>query len=348
MAMARPDMTVRGGGVFGLSIAWACARRGARVRVIEAEAFGAGASGGIVGALAPHVPEAWNDKKAFQLESLLLAGEWWAGVAAAGGLDPGYARHGRLQPLEDAAAVAQARARETGAAQLWRGRAEWRVVRAGGAEWAPASASGWLVEDTLTARIHPRRSLAALQAALRGADGELVLGEGEEAGPVVWATGVAGLVALGQGRARAPGGAVKGQAALLRLDRTEAAQLYADGLHIVPHVDGTVAVGSTSENDWTDATGCDDRLDAVITRARAACPALGDAPVVERWASLRPRARSRAPMLGPWPGRPGHFIANGGFKIGFGMAPGVAEAMADLVLEGRETFPPGFRVDASF
>ena len=35
-----------------------------------------------------------------------------------------------------------------------------------------------------------------------------------------------------------------------------------------------------------------------------------------RWAGLRPRARSRAPMLGAWPGRPGHFIANGGFKIG--------------------------------
>ena len=52
-------------------------------------------------------------------------------------------------------------------------------------------------------------------------------------------------------------------------------------------------------------------------------------------------------MLGPWPDRPGHFIANGGFKIGFGMAPKVAEVMADLILENRDSIPPGFEVAAS-
>ncbi|MEO5615955.1 MAG: FAD-dependent oxidoreductase, partial [Cypionkella sp.] len=38
------------------------------------------------------------------------------------------------------------------------------------------------------------------------------------------------------------------------------------------------------------------------------------------------------------------FVANGGFKIGFGMAPKVAEVMVDLVLEGRDAIPEGFRV----
>ncbi|MGB5066218.1 MAG: FAD-dependent oxidoreductase, partial [Albidovulum sp.] len=65
---------------------------------------------------------------------------------------------------------------------------------------------------------------------------------------------------------------------------------------------------------------------------------------IERWAGVRPRAKTRAPMLGGWPGRPGHFIANGGFKIGFGMAPKVAAVMADLVLEGHDRIPDGFRV----
>jgi glycine oxidase len=48
--------------------------------------------------------------------------------------------------------------------------------------------------------------------------------------------------------------------------------------------------------------------------------------------------------LGAWPGRPGEFVANGGFKIGFGMAPKVATTMVDLVLEGRDTIPEGFRL----
>ncbi|MDX2484824.1 MAG: NAD(P)-binding protein, partial [Pseudodonghicola sp.] len=39
--MAMADLTVRGAGVFGLSIAWICARRGARVQVIDP--FGPGA-----------------------------------------------------------------------------------------------------------------------------------------------------------------------------------------------------------------------------------------------------------------------------------------------------------------
>src|SRR5690554_5020616 len=105
------DVTVVGGGVFGLSVACACARRGASVRLVEQRSIGAGASGGLVGALAPHVPEQWNAKKAFQLESLLMAADWWAGIAGLSGMDPGYARTGRVQALPDDAAVARARDR---------------------------------------------------------------------------------------------------------------------------------------------------------------------------------------------------------------------------------------------
>lgn len=341
--MASVDVTVRGAGIFGLSVAWACARRGARVRVIDPHGIGAGASGGLVGALSPHVPDAWNPKKAFQLDSLLMAGAWWAGVEAAAGLEAGYARSGRLQPLTDAAAVDLARARAVTAATLWRGAAEWRVMPAGRGDWEPVAPSGWLVEDTLSARISPRLALAALEAALR-ARGAEVVSEGPEAGPVVHATGVAGLADLSAALGRTVGSGVKGQALALRFEAHDRRQLFVDGLHIVPHADGTVAVGSTSETAWTEA-GPDGRLEGLLARAVAAVPALDGAPVVARWAGIRPRAASRAPVLGPWPGRTGHFVANGGFKIGFGMAPKVAEVMADLVLEDRDAVPEGFRVE---
>ena len=61
--VAMDDVTIRGAGIFGLSIAWECARRGAKVTVVDPQGVAAGSSGGIVGALAPHVPENWNSKK---------------------------------------------------------------------------------------------------------------------------------------------------------------------------------------------------------------------------------------------------------------------------------------------
>ncbi|MCU0816485.1 MAG: FAD-binding oxidoreductase [Cypionkella sp.] len=343
--MARVDLTVMGGGIFGLSIAWEAARRGARVRVIEARRIGAGSSGGIVGALAPHVPENWNPKKQFQLESLLMAQTFWAEVARAGGQDPGYARLGRWQPLADAAAVQIAQARGAEAATLWHGQAVWRVIPRPEGNWAPISATGLVIEDTLSARLSPRAAARALVAAIRAKGGEVVEGEAKAEGAVVWATGYAGLLDLTAAFARPVGAGVKGQALLLAHDAGDLPQLYAGSLHIVPHGDGTVAIGSTSENTWDDPEATDAQADALLAQAAAACPALEGARILERWAGIRPRARSRAPLLGPWPGRAGHYIANGGFKIGFGMAPKVAQVMADLILSGKDAIPTGFRTD---
>ena len=79
------DVTIFGAGIFGLSVAWACVTRGAKVQVIDPGGVAAGASGGIVGALAPHTPENWNDKKAFQFDGLIMAEPLWAEVQKVGG-----------------------------------------------------------------------------------------------------------------------------------------------------------------------------------------------------------------------------------------------------------------------
>lgn len=342
--MARVDLTVRGGGAFGLCIAWEAARRGARVRLIETNRIGAGASGGLVGALSPHVPENWNPKKQFQLESLLMAERFWHEIGQVSGLPTGYGRVGRLQPLANAEAVTLAQKRHKTADSLWNGQAEWRVVPATGGAWEPVSPSGWLVHDTLSARLHPRMAAAALIAAITAKGGEIVIGDAPDEGPVIWATGVQGLRDLTADLGRPVGDGVKGQALLLQFDARTAAQLYADSLHVIPHADGTVAIGSTSEHSWTDESGTDSQLETVLTRAIAALPILAAAPVLERWAGIRPRAKTKSPILGTWPGRAGHFVANGGFKIGFGVAPKVATTMVDLVLDGRDGIPDGFRL----
>ena len=129
----------------------------------------------------------------------------------------------------------------------------------------------------------------------------------------------------------------------MRFDAAGRPQLFADALHIIPHGDGTVAIGSTSERDFDDPFSTDSALDDVLERATLAFPILHGAEVLERWAGVRPRSKSRAPVLGAHPLRDGDFIANGGFKIGFGMAPKVGEVMAALVLDGDDQIPDGFR-----
>ncbi|MGH1412886.1 MAG: NAD(P)/FAD-dependent oxidoreductase [Pelagimonas sp.] len=345
-ATAKVDVTVRGAGIFGLSVAWVCVLRGASVRVVDPFGPGTGSSGGMVGALAPHVPENWNPKKAFQLESLLMAEAFWAKVAAEGGVSAGYGRTGRLQPVADEPALDLARRRGQGADDLWQGQAAWDVIRVQDAgDFAPTSPSGWLIRDTLTARMAPRRACNALVAALT-ARGVEFCQVAPDAGAVVWATGWRGLHDLSDQLGRKIGDGVKGQSVLLRHAASDAPQVFVGGLHIIPHADGTVAIGSTSEREFEDPTSVDAQCDDLITRAHEAMPILREAEEIGRWAGVRPRARSRAPLLGAWPGRDGHFVANGGFKIGFGMAPKAAEVMADLVLEGRDAIPDGFGFDA--
>lgn len=344
--MTMPDVTIMGAGVFGLSLALTCLDRGARVQVIEAQSVGAGSSGGLVGALAPHVPENWNAKKAMQFEALRMAPGFWGRVCALSGTDPGYARLGRVQPVaEDALPLARARAEQ--ARKLWQGFADWCVLPAADMPGLPLVApSGWVIHDTLSARLHPRRAGQALAGAVRALGGQVVIGHGAPAGKVIWATGYKGLEALSQSLGRKVGGGVKGQSLLLRHAAPDAPQLFADGLHIVPHADGTVAIGSTSERQFDSPDSTDAQCDALHARALGICPALQGAPIVERWAGVRPRAKSRAPLMGAWPGRADHYIFNGGFKIGFAMAPALAQIMADLVLDDRDRIPVEFGFDA--
>jgi glycine oxidase len=182
---------------------------------------------------------------------------------------------------------------------------------------------------------------AALVAAL-ASNGVHIKATGDDQGQVLWATGVAGLEQMSETYGRLIGAGEKGQGALLKFNATESPQIYVDYVHIIPHANGTVGIGSTSERYFDDPTSTDDQLETLVDRVRLALPVLRDAPVIERWAGLRPRPYNRAPMLGAWPDRAGHFIANGGFKIGFGIAPMVAKVMTDLTLDGVNNIPDGF------
>jgi glycine oxidase len=349
--MATADIEVFGGGIFGLTVAFSLQERGAQVCLIEKRVIGAGASGGVLGALAPHTPDNWNDKKQFQFESLIATPDFWAKVDGLSGLRSGFGQIGRLVPLETARELELARMRVDTAVEFWQGHAEWRVVEDDACVgWGVRSGSGYHCFDTLSARISPKSACASLAAAFQAIGGEILEGttSGEGSAVQVWCTGFEGLNDLSRTLGRSVGIGEKGQGLLLDFDAGDVPQLFASGVHFIPHEGGRLAIGSTSEREWQVADSTDGLLEELHRKACDICPVLRDAPVLKRWAGVRPRAAKRTPMLGRHPTRDGVYIANGGFKIGFGVAVKAGTVMADLVLDGTADIPDGFLVEAHY
>lgn len=370
------DLLVAGGGVMGLWTALLAARQGLSVQLVEKRRIGAGASGGLLGALMPHLPDRWNAKKAFQFEALVsLEGEI-AALEAETGLATGYRRSGRLIPLAKPHNRAIALGHAEDALAVWRtpDRAfAFEVLDAPPAAGWPAEAAMacGLVHDRLAARLAPRGLLTALRAALgRLPDVSIREGAGIDVidpaagiarlddgtaiafGHCVLAAGVetfALLAPLTPPLAKPAGIAVKGQAAFLKADIDPSLPvIFADGLYIVPHDDGMVAIGSTSENSFADPHGTDGLLDALIEKARLMAPVLAEAPVVERWAGLRPKAIGREPMVGRHPDHGNISLMTGGFKVSFGLAHALARAVLNEIEGGTLGVPPSFTVAAHF
>lgn len=370
LGQATPDLLIAGAGVAGLWLAVKAVRAGLSVMLVERGIPGDGASGGFLGALMPHSPERWNGKKDFQFRALVDLEDEVARLEAETGVSCGYRRVGRVLPLasEQARAIALERSEE--ARLNWGKRFDYEVKHT--PDWG-----GWpdllrtpagVVHETLSARLSPPGLVAALLTSLSVAPGiDLRFGtsvvEVTTPGPSVrLSDGTVvncGHVALANGVDAFPmiarlanlpetglGSGVKGQAALL--DAREAPQLplvYDDGIYVIVHENGRVAIGSTSERDYTDPVSTDDRLDDVIARARKLCPLIEHAPVIRRWAGVRPRAIGRDPMLGAIPGAPGVFAMTGGFKISFGIAHRMADCLVAEITgaEGPET-PQSFSV----
>lgn len=352
------QVIVIGAGIWGLACAYACAHRGDAVTVYDAGRVGDGASGGIVGALAPHVPDQWNPKKEFQFEALDTADVFWSKVDALSGIPSGYGRIGRLQPLLSQKAVELAEARSTSAKDLWQGRYHWWIKPRPDTMSDTAAPYG-VVHDTLAGRINPLQSTLSLACACRTkgvqihenhpihslADNQVSGSWGNaNADAIIVAAGVAGFNLIAPHTLLHPGSGIKGQAALFDIALPHHPQIYADGVYIIPHVDGTVAVGSTSENKWN-INGTDEKLDILIAKAQAICPMLTTAPILKRWSGIRPKARRRDPMLGPVPNLQGFYAAMGAFKIGFGLSHKIGEVVAAQIHGEIVTIPESFTLD---
>jgi glycine oxidase len=365
------ELLIVGGGIMGLWAAVHAEWLGIKTLLVDSAGLGSGASGGLLGALMPHMPDKWSEKKQFQFDALAVLESDIAALEAATGLSAGYRRSGRLIPLPKPHLRKIALGHSQDAETHWHHgerRFHWQVLDAAPVDgWIdPVAGTSGFVFDTLAARVAPRALVKALAAFLAKAK-HVRLVEGMEVESIDPDGGIAttfeGTIHFGRcilsaghrsfpildgltpGRHSTLGQPVKGQAALLKADIDAGLPvIFRDGLYIVPHEGGLVAVGSTSENRFDDPASTDGQLDDLLAAARTMAPVLAGAEVVERWAGLRPKAIDRDPMVGAHPDHPRLIALTGGFKVSFGLAHRLAEV---AVREAAE-IPCSFKLPQGF
>jgi glycine/D-amino acid oxidase-like deaminating enzyme len=368
------SLLIVGGGIMGLWAAVKAEQMGIDALLLDESAIGSGASGGLLGALMPHMPDRWSDKKQFQFDALVSLDAEIAAIERETGLSAGYRRSGRIIPLPKPHLRPIAERHSGEALTNWKqgeNQYHWHVLDEPNlANWVDlAAGEAGFVHDTLAARVAPRSFIALLKGFLAQARhvrvaencgverldaasgiaeltsgatisfGHVVVSAGHRSFPMIGgALGVAEGVRLGQ--------PVKGQAALLKADTDPSMPVvFLNGLYVVPHEDGSVAIGSTSEEEFDAPFSTDANLEALIEQARRIVPSLVDAAVIERWAGLRPKAVGRDPMVGLHPDYPRLVALTGGFKVSFGLAHRLADAALAVVSGQVPDLPISFTLE---
>lgn len=352
--MRRADVLVVGGGAIGCAIAWAVARRGAEVVVLERDEPGAHASGAAAGMLSP-LAEA-EGPGAF-LSLLLAARDRFSAVSRAlleeTGVDVGYRDDGTLAvalTAEDEGPL-ETRFRWQSAAGLPVQRLTAREAR--GLEPALSPALRWALRFEGDHQVDSRRFSRALWLAAIAAGAEFLVGsearelvhDGARAAGVRLADGdrvLADRVVLAAGSwsgrlgnlpRPVPVRPVHGQ--LLALEAVSPLLRHVINtprVYLVPRSDGRVVVGAT-----VDESGFRTRVRAagslrLLEAAIEAAPALADHALTAQWAGLRPGTPDGLPILGPDPDVEGLLYATGHYRNGILLAPLTGELVGALAL----------------
>ena len=358
------DAVIVGAGVIGLACAWRAAERGMRVRVLERERPGAGASGVAAGMLAPVGEATWGEDRL--LDIALASHALWPGFAAElaeiSEAEVGYLPYGALHVALDADERAELR-RRFELMQAHELEAAWLAPSAcRGLEPGLGRIAGG-VHAPHEAGVDPPALVAALRAAAERAGAEIVTGA-----EVVAALGEAGrltgvrtaggdehpaartVLAAGSWsaadwlptEARPPVRPVKGQILTLRGPAGSpvcSRIVVSERVYIVPRADGRVVVGATVEEQGFDVRVTAGGVYELLREAYRALPEVAELEFVEAIAGLRPTTPDNLPLVGAG-GVEGLVLATGHFRNGILLAPWTAERVAEL-LAGDASAAPG-------
>ena len=342
---------VVGGGIIGCATALELARAGCRVTVFERATPGAEASSAAAGLLVPIDESPETSFARLALASWRLYPDVVRDLEARTGIDVEYVTRGTIYP-----ASASRKARDV---SQWADLAEFGVetLEDGEVQRREPALSPTIRHAVFVKGDHwlnnQRLVLAYAQAAassgveLRGGDNvSRVIVEGGRARAVVTEgeriDGDAVLLAAGAWS----GELMAGLGARLRIEPRRGQMIALahvppvithcvhGEVYLIPRPSGELLIGATVERAGFQRAVTAEGISSLLRSAIELVPALRDLPIARTWCGFRPWAPDSLPVLGPWPGIDGLFVATGHFRNGIMLAPVTARLMTEWITGG--------------
>lgn len=351
---------VVGGGIIGCASAYELAKAGCAVTLFERATPGAEASGAAAGMLAP-----LGESGATLFEKLAVA-SWRLYPRVAKelrertGVDVEHVTEGTVYPLFTAEDVRRAQARATRSLAHEFGIEAWDAGETNAHEPALSPrvrgamfvrGDHWVNNQRLVvayaqaaaaAGVIMRMGSAVSQVSVEDgrARGVVVDGDPFDADVVLLAAGAWTGALLASFGARLPMEPKRGQMlALHHVPSVLSHCVHGNDVYLVPRPSGELLIGATVERVGFQRAVTADAIGGLLRAALDLVPALGSLPITRTWYGFRPWAPDSLPVLGPWPGVDGLFLATAHFRNGILLAPITARLMTEWVCEGAPSMP---------
>lgn len=347
---------VVGGGVIGCAAAYELAKAGCVVTVLERATPGAEASGAAAGMLAPLGEASQSELRDLAVASWRLYPTVARELRTATGIDVELMTHGTVYPLFTAKDVRDAEERAHWALGPEFGIEAWDTAEVRDHEPAlsPKVRGAMFVKGDYWVN-NQRLVVAYAQAAVAAGvalhtgtavsrviveDGQArgVVAEGERLdGDAVLLAAGSWTAALAQSfGARLPVEPRRGQmVGLTHVPPVLTHCVRGADVYLVPRPSGELLVGATVERVGFQRAVTAYGIASLLAAAIGLVPALASLPISRTWYGFRPWAPDGLPILGPWPGIAGLWVATAHFKNGILLAPITARAMSEWIMEGK-------------